>query len=135
MKPTAEGPSTRIALRSASSGGKNRPGQAVDELAAAYRFARGTPAARMPALRGVLRGYLDACAALVDQIPATSRRAKLECYLKRLHELRAHSLPPGDWRLDVLEWLRSEVNSLQCLRDESDSLSLLRVHCSRASTK
>lgn len=107
-KPKAGGPKTGTALRRASTGGKNSQGVAVDELAAAYRVARGVPAARMPALRGVLHGYLDACAALVDGIPVTRRRAKVDGYLRRLHELRARSLPPNDWQLDVLEWLRSE---------------------------
>lgn len=113
VKPKAGGPKMETVLRRASTGGNNTQGIAVDELAAAYRVARGAPAARMPALRGVLRAYLDACAALVDGIPATRRRAKVDGYLGRLHELRSRSLQPDNWQLDVLEWLRSEGDFLQ----------------------
>lgn len=116
VKPKAGGSKIAMAQRGASSWDTQSRGAAVTELAAAYRAARGVPTARMPALRSVLRGYLDACAALVDGIPSARRRVKIDDYLARLYELRSRSLPQDDWQLDVLEWLRSEGNSVQYLK-------------------
>lgn len=90
-------------------------GANVTELAAAYGIARGAPVVRMPAVRGVLGCYLDICVALVDGVPAARRRAKLDEYLAYLLELRSRSLPQGNWQLDVLEWLRSEVDLMEYL--------------------
>ncbi len=115
-KPRAGGSKTAMAQRGASSSGTESRESAATELAAAYRTARGAPTARMPALRGLLRGYLDACSALVDGIPAARRRAKVDKYLARLHELRSCSLPQDAWQLDVIEWLRSEGDAVRYLK-------------------
>jgi len=91
--------------------GRQTEGDAVNELAAAYRSARGVPAARMASLRQVIRAHLDACGALVKGQPKPMRRKRVDEYLARLYVLRAESLPTGAWQLDVLKWLRTEANS------------------------
>jgi hypothetical protein len=119
VKPKAGNQKRETVLNMPYSAAKNSRGSGVDELAVAYRIARGAPARRMPAIRAVLRSYLDACTAIIDGIPATRHRAMIDDYLGRLLEIRACSLAPGDWELDVLDWLWNEGAALQYLKSKN----------------
>lgn len=108
-------PKKAAGLNDHNSSTKRSQGSGVEELAIAYRIARGAPASRMPAIRIVLHSYLDTCKAIVDDMPTKEHCAIIENYLSRLFELRACSLAKDDWKLDVLDWLRSKSSVIQHL--------------------
>lgn len=70
----------------------SEPVRLVAMLAAAYRESHEVPTIRMPALRMILREYLDISRHVGTSRKLSQRRHELQGFLERLYELRKASL-------------------------------------------
>jgi hypothetical protein len=85
------------------------PEQLVAMLAAAYRQTHEVPTIRMPALRLLLREYMDISRHAGTSRKFSERRSELQMFLERLYKLRKTSVHARkSWQLGVLHWLSTQ---------------------------
>lgn len=115
MKPIDLQQRAQIVARAAATGSRANTRNVTAFLAEAYRTTSCAPSIRMPAVRLLLREYLDGCAAVAANVPIVSRLGRVGVFLVKLRAARAQSLPDAAWQLDLLDWLWLQVTQLDNL--------------------